>query len=139
MISSHSPSVKIQMMSGKVCLGCKGKTLFFHCQQTFENKKFVDITQQCLALLPQVNFPAINMNFHRRWRWWDQIQASFDYDFFFFTLEIKCIWIRLSLFSKAKCFIILRQFGNSVHCASVGARKLQVANFNWRFFCTLNN
>ena len=26
------------------------------CQQTFENIKFVDITQQCFALLPQVNF-----------------------------------------------------------------------------------
>ena len=34
-----------------------------HCQQTFENKKFVDITQQCFALLPQVNFPANNLNF----------------------------------------------------------------------------
>ena len=34
------------------------------CQQTFENKKFVDITQQCFALLPQVNFPANNLNFH---------------------------------------------------------------------------
>ena len=30
-----------------------------HCQQTFENKKNVDITQQCFALLPQVNFPFI--------------------------------------------------------------------------------
>ena len=29
-----------------------------HCQQTFENKKFVDISQQCFALLPQVNFLA---------------------------------------------------------------------------------
>ena len=27
------------------------------CQQTFENKKFVDINQQHFALLPQVNFP----------------------------------------------------------------------------------
>ena len=26
---------------------------------TFENKKFVDITQQCFALLPQVNCPLI--------------------------------------------------------------------------------
>ena len=31
------------------------------CQQTLENKKFVDITQKCL---PQVNFPANNLNFH---------------------------------------------------------------------------
>ena len=34
-----------------------------HCQQTFENKKFVDITQQCFALLPQVDFPVNNLNF----------------------------------------------------------------------------
>ena len=54
-IPSPSPSVKIQIMgAGKVCF----------CQQTFENKKFVDITQQCFALLPQVNFPANNLNFH---------------------------------------------------------------------------
>ena len=34
------------------------------CQQTFENKKFVDNAQQCFALLPQVNFPANDMNLH---------------------------------------------------------------------------
>ena len=28
------------------------------CLQTFENKNFVDITQQWFALLTQVNFPA---------------------------------------------------------------------------------
>ena len=38
-IQSPSPSVKIQI---------------------FENKKLVDITQQCFASLPQVNFPANN-------------------------------------------------------------------------------
>ena len=54
-----------------------------HCQQTFKNKKFVDITQQCFALLLQVNFPANNLNFHWRWRLWDQIQAIFLYLFYF--------------------------------------------------------
>ena len=39
------------------------KNIAEHCQQTFENKKFVDIPQQCFALLPQVNFPANNLNF----------------------------------------------------------------------------
>ena len=38
---------------------------------------FVDITQQCFALLPQVNFPAKNLNFHWVRRWWDRIQAIF--------------------------------------------------------------
>ena len=35
-----------------------------HFQQTFKNKKFVDITQQCFALLNKVKFPANNLNFH---------------------------------------------------------------------------
>ena len=56
-IPSPSPSAKIQIMGGKVCLRCKGKI-------TFENKKFVDITQQCFAFTHQVNFPANNLNFH---------------------------------------------------------------------------
>ena len=50
-IPSPSPLVKIQIMGSKVCLRCEGKTL-------------LDITQQCSALLPQVNFPANNLNFH---------------------------------------------------------------------------
>ena len=37
----------------------------------------MDITQQCFALLPQVNFPSHNLNSHWRWRWWDRIQAIF--------------------------------------------------------------
>ena len=39
-LDSPSPSVKIQIMGGKVCLMCEGKTLL-----GVENKKFVDITQ----------------------------------------------------------------------------------------------
>ena len=57
-ISSPSASVKIQIMGGKVCLKCKGKTLLG------ENKKFVDTPQQCFAFTPQANFPAHNLNFH---------------------------------------------------------------------------
>jgi len=40
-----------------------GQNIAGHCQQMFENKKFVDITKQCFALLPQVNFSANNLNF----------------------------------------------------------------------------
>ena len=32
---------------------------------------------QCFTFTPQANFPAQNLNFHLRWRWWDQIQATF--------------------------------------------------------------
>ena len=31
-----------------------------------KTKKFVDITQQYFALLPQVRFPVFNLNFHSR-------------------------------------------------------------------------
>ena len=60
-IPSPLPSVKIQIMSRKVCLRCKSKTFLdiitgLHYQQTFEYKKFFDITQQCFA--------ANKLNFH---------------------------------------------------------------------------
>ena len=44
-------------MGGKLALGVEAK-------QTFENKKFVDITQQFFALLPQVNVSDKDLNFH---------------------------------------------------------------------------
>ena len=53
-ILSPSSSVKIQIMGGKVCLKRKGKTLLGIVKKTFENKKFVGITQQCFALFPLV-------------------------------------------------------------------------------------
>ena len=56
------------------------------CQQTFENKTFVDITQQCFAQLPQVDFPDNNLNFHWKWRWWDEIQAIFLKLFYFMCI-----------------------------------------------------
>ena len=43
-IPSPSPSIKIQIMCGKVCLRCKGNLL--------------------IALLPQVNSSTNNLNFH---------------------------------------------------------------------------
>ena len=56
LIPSPSTSMKIQIMGKKVCLAL--------CKQTCENKKFVDITQQCFALLPKVNYSTNNLNFH---------------------------------------------------------------------------
>ena len=46
-------------------------------------------TQQCFALLPQVNFPTNNLNFHWRWRWWDRIQAIFLNLFYFKRKKMK--------------------------------------------------
>ena len=62
-IPSSSPSVKIEIIGGKVYL------------RKFQ--KFVNNAQQCFAFTPQTNFPAHILNFHWRWRWWDWIQATF--------------------------------------------------------------
>ena len=64
LIPSPSPSVKSQIMGVKVCLRFKGKTLLGIVSKLLKIKKFVDITQQCFALLPQVKFPTNNLDFH---------------------------------------------------------------------------
>ena len=58
-IQSPSPSVKIQIMGGRVCLRCKGKTLMGIVNKLLETK-----TQHCFDSLPQGKFPANNLNFH---------------------------------------------------------------------------
>ena len=51
-----SPSLSV-----KITFTFSENSNYESCQQTFENKTFVDITQQCFALLPEVNFPANNL------------------------------------------------------------------------------
>ena len=65
---------KFKLWAGNFAWGVNAK----HCwalSTTFWKQKVC--WQQCIALLPQVNFPANNLNFPWRWRWWDQIQAIF--------------------------------------------------------------
>ena len=88
-IPSPSPSVKLQIKGGKVCSRCKGKTLLGIVNKLLKTKKYVDITKQCFASLPQVDFPANSLNFHWRWRWWDRIQAIFLTLFYFNLLTKK--------------------------------------------------
>jgi len=57
-------AIQIQIMDGKVCLRCKGKTIQGVFNKLLRTKKFGVIAQQGFALLPQVNFPANNLNFH---------------------------------------------------------------------------
>ena len=90
LISSPSPSVKIQIMGGKVCFRCKGKkcwalsTSFLYSKNCWQHPAM-------FCLLPQVNFPANELNFHWRRRWWDQIQAIF-LNLFYFTVIFATIW-----------------------------------------------
>ena len=57
LIPSTLPFLKIQILGRKNCLMYQGKTLGI-VNQLFKTKSFVDITQQCFALLPQVKFPT---------------------------------------------------------------------------------
>ena len=55
-IRSHHLHSKFKLWAGKFALGLfKGKTLLGVVNKLL--KRFVDITQQCFALLPQVTFP----------------------------------------------------------------------------------
>ena len=60
LIPSPSSLVKIQIMSGKVCLKCKGKTLLDIVNKHFKTKSLLTYV---LAYY-QVNYPAYNLNFY---------------------------------------------------------------------------
>ena len=60
---------KFKLLSGKFAWGVKAK----HCFN-----KLWHHTAMCGA-----NFSANNLNFHWRWRWWDQIQTIFLNLFYF--------------------------------------------------------
>ena len=77
-----SSSVKIQIMSGKVCLRCKDKTLLGIVNKLLKTKSQLIIHHPAMfSLIPEVKFPANSLNF--RWRWWDEIQAIFLNLFYF--------------------------------------------------------
>ena len=95
-------------MVGKITWGNKAK----HCwvmSKTFCFQKFVDNDQQCFAFTPQANFPVKNLNFHWRWRRWDQIQAIFLIIFYFlknpkWAILLKILWpaqINISTLQKS--------------------------------------
>ena len=61
-----SPSVKIQITGVKVCLWCKGKKLLSIVNKLLKTKHLLTSSSNALPyqLLPQVNFPANDFNFH---------------------------------------------------------------------------
>ena len=60
-ILSLLPSVKIQIMGGKVCLRCKSKALLGngHCQQIFKIKSLLTMYSNVLPLHLNQTFPPI--------------------------------------------------------------------------------
>ena len=94
---------------------------------SFESKKFVDNTQQCFAFTPQAKFPAHNLNFHWKWRWWVGIQAIYLNIFYF-----KKIFCRTCLPSK-KMFNLLTLYSPSFLNTNSRSYTFVFVN-NWNFF-----
>ena len=64
LIESPSPSVEIQIIDGKVCFRCKGKILLGDVNKLLITKSLLTSPSNVLPYyLPQINFPAINLNF----------------------------------------------------------------------------
>ena len=66
---------KFKSLVGKFASGVKAK----HC---FWKQKVCRHHQAKFCLLPQVNFPANNLSFQWRWKWWDWIQAILNLLYF---------------------------------------------------------
>jgi hypothetical protein len=62
-ISSPSPSLKIQIMGGKVRFGCKGKTLLGVVNKLLKTKSLLTTPGNVLPLHPKAIFPTHNLNF----------------------------------------------------------------------------
>ena len=65
LIPLPSLSVKIQIMGGKICLRCKGKTLLGVVNKLLKTKSLLTSPINVLPYYQaQVNFPANNSNLH---------------------------------------------------------------------------
>ena len=108
LIPPPSPSVKIQIMSGKVCLRCKGKRLLVVVNKLL--KTICLLTSPSNMLSSQVNLPVDNLYFHWRWRWKDRIQAIF-LNLFYFTINLYNSWTETTVrhVPKLKKFLVKMQ------------------------------
>ena len=81
--SISSPSVKIQIKGGKFTWGVKAR----YCWELSTNILYSKVCWQHPVLF--CLYPAHNLNFHWRWRWWDRIQAIYLNLFYFTNLKFK--------------------------------------------------
>ena len=95
--SISSPSVKIQIMSGKVCLRRKGKTLLGIVSKTFCIQKFVDNTQQCFAFTEGSSYSNVDdmMEGHK-------IKSALPFKIFS-TLTEACLENKWSFCTSVQC------------------------------------
>ena len=95
-------------------------------------QKFVDITQQCFALSPQVNFSANNLSFHSSWRL--KIKSRL-FSWIFFTLsdfrecplshyasEKDCFGARLVKYQVIENFVSYARGGRISICGDFGPK-----------------
>ena len=139
MIPSPSPWVKIQIMGGKVCLRLKGKTLL-----GVVTKLLKTITQQCFALLPQVNFPANNLNFPLKVKVMGSNPGYLLKSFLLYCLiYIKSVYKRMSLykcplydhswpFSCHMCEHLSQNWGSDGHFEVLNMSYLWLVEKLWR-------
>ena len=83
----------------------------------------VEISQQCFAFTPQANFPAHNLNFHSRLRWWDQIQTIF-WNVFYFKYQHSFSLSKLHFYSFYE-----KKYVNINDRIKIGKKK----NISWKF------
>ena len=61
-IISHLPSVKIQIIGGKICLRCKCETLLGVVNKLLKTKSLLMTPCNVLPVMSQANFPDHNLN-----------------------------------------------------------------------------
>ena len=95
-IRSHHLYLPWNFKLWEVCLRCK--TVF---NKLLKTESLLTVASNVLPLLPQVKFPAHNLNFHWRWRWWDQIQAIF-LNFFYVNKQKKITICSFKIFQNRR-------------------------------------
>ena len=94
-------------MGGNVCLRCKGKTFCF--------QKFVDFTQQCFALLHQINFLANNQGYILESFLLYQISLTWSKMYHcIFNIEMKHCGVGNINFFNSRLKAIKKQMGHAV-------------------------
>ena len=83
-----------------------------YCQQTFENKKFVDITQQCFALLPHA---LKSIKYLRRSFFTKSINSKW-LDWSNFTLCLRYVYINTTNYSWIVFYLSKICFFQKIRC-----------------------
>ena len=125
MIPSPSPSVKIQIMGGKVCLRYKGKILLVVVNKLFVFKSLLTSSSNVLSLYLKQTFPPIIWIFTEGEG--DEIQSRLPFE----------IFPTLKVFPYAHFFFKMHDSENNYWCKMI--KRFQVQNSCiWQKFIAVN-